>query len=404
MVEKIEEGESKHSEKDTYETIQALFFMVAFSTALGILGSGSVYSAFGINSLLAEFFVMVCILMTYTFNYHMIAYCCKKSSQKYNYAEYLEDKYGKIPAMLYDILMTIHNVVLLAYIQRQISLSIFLKDTNSYDLSYYTLALVNIPLIFISLTSDFKKIKWFCIVLTLTWIYIFMGAIVGTMHEGNYSPDILSHDGFGRWLVKLVGFQIYFSSAFQSIPFIYKEVKHEKTMQNVINLSGVVSLVIFFTIYMYTTLNIDADSPYYRLRNFGLALIGACAVVVNVIPARFSLAQFLAGNDANTMEKSSASDKLLSVLIIMGSIIISLFLVNDGIWNVVIGLGVILSAFLGIVVPPVVILSADTTKELLSSNNTKKKIMLFAYLGWIAFISITAIIGAFYIMIDGRVK
>ena len=37
----------------TYEVIQALFFMVAFSTALGILGSAQSLVAYGINSLLA---------------------------------------------------------------------------------------------------------------------------------------------------------------------------------------------------------------------------------------------------------------------------------------------------------------------------------------------------------------
>ena len=106
-------------------------------------------------------------------------------------------------------------------------------------------------------------------------------------------------------------------------------------MKSVINLNALVTLVIFFTVYMYSTIEFGS---YSRLRNYGIALIGACAVVVNVIPARFSLAQFLSGNDAATMQKASSQDGLLSVLLIMSSIILSLFMVNPTTFDIVIGI------------------------------------------------------------------
>ena len=135
-------------------------------------------------------------------------------------------------------------------------------------------------------------------------------------------------------------------------------------MKSVINLNALVTLVIFFTVYMYSTIEFGS---YSRLRNYGIALIGACAVVVNVIPARFSLAQFLSGNDAATMQKASSQDGLLSVLLIMSSIILSLFMVNPTTLDIVIGIGVVLSSVLGIALPPVVIIFTKRYKKLLNS-------------------------------------
>ena len=395
FLSKVEAKADEKEDKRVYETIQALFFMVAFSTSLGILGSASVFNKFAINSLLAEFFILIFVIVTYAINHHMMAYCCRLSKEDYNYAEYLEEKFGKIPAMLYDILMVIHNVVILAYIQQRITIAIF-GESLAYDNSYYMLALINIPLIFISLTSEFKNVKWFCIVLMLTWIYVFTGAMVETT-DTSYNPSILSDDGFGGWVVRLVGFQIYFASAFQSLPFIYREVKHEGTIKNVINISAIVSLVVYFTIYMYSSI---PKEEYEQLRNYGIALIGACSIIVNIIPARFSLGQFLAGNDANNLSKSSTSDRMLSVILIMGSVVLSLFLVKDSIWDAVIGLGVVLSAFLGLVIPPLAILATPYYRELLSHGSIDKKIMVFGYLVWILILAVTGMVGGFYIMFD----
>jgi hypothetical protein len=35
-------------------------------------------------------------------------------------------------------------------------------------------------LIYVSLLGDFKKNKWFCIVLLVSWTYVFLGRLVGT--------------------------------------------------------------------------------------------------------------------------------------------------------------------------------------------------------------------------------
>jgi hypothetical protein len=449
------EGKSKST---TYETIQALFFMVAFSTGLGILGSTDSLTKFGIDSLLADFLVMIFVIITYTINHHMIAYCCRESSEKYNFAEYLEDKFGKAAAMVYDILMTIHNFILLAYIQRYLGGYAFGSPTaagQDPDKAYYFLALINIPLIFISLTSDFKKIKWFCIVLLLAWIYIFTGGLVETVatctsDEYWSSIPVLSVEGFDTWLIKLIGLQLYFSSAFQSLPFIYKEVKKRNVMETVINASALASLLVYFTVYVFYTfenvtvpvedttqeagthtpitnstvsaisfvdessIQCGKDQDYITLKAYGLALAGACAVIVNVIPARFALAQFLAGNDAETMKKASGSDKLLSVILIMGSIVLSMF--NSKVWEVIICIGVVLTSILGIVVPPVALLFSKEYSHLLrigkehedkgksqflKTDDQKKKIFIFSYLVWISFVAIVGIVAGFFIMIDG---
>ncbi|OMJ96201.1 hypothetical protein SteCoe_159 [Stentor coeruleus] len=453
------EGNSK-SKSTTYEAIQALFFMVAFSTGLGILGSTDSLTKFGINSLLADFLVMIFVIITYTINHHIIAYCCRESSEEYNFAEYLEDKFGKAAAMIYDILMTIHNFILLAYIQRYLGGYVFGSPTaagQDPDKAYYFLALINIPLIFISLTSDFKKIKWFCIVLLLAWVYIFTGGLVETVatctsDEYWNSVPVLSVEGFDTWLIKLIGLQLYFSSAFQSLPFIYKEVKNGDVMKTVINASALASLLVYFTVYVFYTfenINISAeetnseaganatvtnstlsaisfvgentikcgkDQDYVTLKAYGLALAGACAVIVNVIPARFALAQFLAGNDADTMKKASGSDRLLSVILIMGSIVLSLFMFNSKVWEVIICIGVVLTSILGIVVPPVALLFSkeyshllkigkkpqeESEAQFLKTDDQKKKIFIFSYLVWIVFVAIVGIVAGFFIMIDG---
>ncbi|OMJ87161.1 hypothetical protein SteCoe_11161 [Stentor coeruleus] len=460
-------GDESKSKSTTYEAIQALFFMVAFSTGLGILGSTDSLTKFGIDSLLADFLVMIFVTITYTINHHMIAYCCRESSEKYNFAEYLEDKFGKAAAMVYDILMTIHNFILLAYIQRYLGGYVFGSPTaagQDPDKAYYFLALINIPLIFISLTSDFKKIKWFCIVLLLAWIYIFTGGLVETVatctsDEYWSSIPVLSVAGFDSWLIKLVGLQLYFSSAFQSLPFIYKEVKRSTIMTTVINASALASLLVYFTVYVFYTfenititvedtttnagnststatnstvsavsfvvensIQCGKDQDYITLKAYGLALAGACAVIVNVIPARFALAQFLAGNDADTMKKASGSDKLLSVILIMGSIVLSLFMFNLKVWEVIICIGVVLTSILGIIVPPVALLFSKEyshllkigknheeghdgkekkKREFIKTDDQKKKIFIFSYLVWIAFVAIVGIVAGFFIMIDG---
>ncbi|OMJ67427.1 hypothetical protein SteCoe_35424 [Stentor coeruleus] len=452
----------KPSHSTTYETIQALFFFVAFSTGLGILGSTDSLTKFGIDSLLADFLVMIFVVITYTINHHMIAYCCRESSDEYNFAEYLEDKFGKAAAMVYDAIMTIHNFILLAYIQRYLGGYVFGSPTaagQDPDKAYYFLALINIPLIFISLTSDFKKIKWFCIVLLLAWLYIFTGGLVETVANCTASEywdnlPVLSVAGFGSWLIKLVGLQLYFSSAFQSLPFIYKEVKHENIIKTVINASALAALVVYFTVYVFYTfenihINYDTeasadstqgstnignsttsvlafneksestcgkDQDYVTLKSYGLALAGACAIIVNVIPARFALAQFLAGNDADTMKKASGKDNLLSAVLIMGSIVLSLFMFNSKVWEVIICIAVIFTSILGIVVPPVALMFSKEYAHVLkigkdhedkgdfvffNTDDQKKKIFIFSYLVWTTFVAILGIVAGFFIMIDG---
>ena len=411
LVKESHEHKSAESGKESaYEVLQALFFLVAFSTGLGILGSVKALNDFHIDSLLADFIIVIFVVVTNAINQHLMIYSVTRKegesvSQEYNYAEFLEDKFGKKAAMVYDISMTVHNFILLAYIQSQISGYIF-GDLNSSgntsaDSSYYLLALINIPLIFVSITGDFKKIKWFCIVLTIAWIYIFTGSLIETI-SNNSSSELgfsFTSSDVGTWVIKLIGFQIYYTSAFQSIPFIYQEVKSERSMKNVINLSAVLTIGVFFSVYIYS--GFEEGGVYATLKAYGFALIGACAVVVNVIPARFSLAQFLAQNDSNNLKVASASDRFLSTILLLGSIIISLFLVNPNIWDVIIGIAVILSSVLGILLPPLAYLFTNKAKGILKSHGSHKG-LLIGYSVWAGIVGLAGIVSGFFIIFDGR--
>lgn len=382
-----------------FDVIQATFYMVAFSTSLGLMGSKESIIKFGIDSNLAEFIVMVIVIFTYTLNHHITAYCSRLSTEKYNYAEFIEDNFGKKIAMTYDILMTTHNLILLGFIQQHITRYIFdgiLRADLSYSITYYTLTIINIPLVFISITGDFKNIKWFCIVIVVAWVYIFIGSVVETVHSTTFKDyfsalKIFSGTGLGSWILKLIGFQLYFASGFQSLPFIYNEVKQETTMKHVINCSAVITLLIYFSLYAFSTFKCDSD-PYVTFRSCGLVLIGCCAVVVNIVPARFALAQFLAGNDAETMKKTSGSDRVLSSLLILGSVIVSLCMVNSDVWNCVIGLAIILSSFLGVAVPPLIFLVTDKAQRIIDGD-LNGRLYFYGYLLWcltIASLGITA--------------
>lgn len=443
---------------NTYQVIQSVFFMVAFSTGLGILGSAYTLTRFHINSLLAEFLIMLFILVSYMFSHHMIAYCCRESSQKYNFAEYLEDRLGKVAAMAYDILLSIHNVVLLSYIQ--FFVAHFMVETDesvgNADRAYYFLAVVNIPLIFFSLTGDFKRNKWFCVGMLIIWLYVFIGKSIET--SKNCSADqywddfpINGNDEFGTWIIKLIGLQLYFASAFQSVPFIYKEVKKQRIMNKVINWGAIYVLLVYLTVYVFYTFdpnsiiedieeseeiddwaeisnitialdddefNCKAIGGYSHLIDYGRVLIGACGIIVNVIPARFALSQFLSGNDSENMKKVSGSDKLLTAVLIMVSIILALFMFNKTFWGVTVCLGVILSSILGILVPTVAVLFTEEYSVLLFkknlSTNTKnknkypllntsdlgKKIFIFTYLVWAIILTLLGITSGFFILID----
>lgn len=446
--------------------------MVAYSTGLGILGSTYTLGKFKIDSLLADFLVMLLVVVTYTVSHHIIAYCCRESSEKYNFAEYLEDQFGKAAAMAYDVLMTIHNIILLAYIQFFVA-HFMVEGEGSEghgDRAYYFLAIINIPLIIVSLASEFKKIRWFCIALLLCWLYILIGRIVeiSTICTGdeywNEFP-VASSQGFGSWLIKLIGLQLYFASAFQSVPFIYKEAKKEVIMSRVINLSAVIVPAIYFTVYIFYTLDpasaatvtgseetqtsnsttggetgaagnaTDAvtgavmtladyvsckdELKYVKLTDYGRVLAGACAIIINVIPARFALAQLLSGNDAETLKKASASDKVLSALLIMLSIIMSLFMFNNTFWRVTVCLGVILSSLLGVLIPAIGLMFSKEYSKIIWPNwerkvetenknkhsfvrigDSKKKAFIFAYLVWAIIFAVLGIVSGFFIMTD----
>lgn len=452
LKEGLVDSNPKPSKSYTFEIIQSLLFMVAYSTGLGILGSTYTLGKFKIDSLLADFLVMILVVITYTVSHHMIAYCCRESSEKYNFAEYLEDHFGKIAAMIYDILMTIHNIILLAYIQ--FFVAHFMVESSSSgghgDRAYYFLAIVNIPLIYVSLSSEFKRIKWFCIALLVCWLYILIGRIVeiSTICTGEeYWSEfpVASSQGFGSWVIKLIGLQLYFASAFQSLPFIYKEAKKEKIIGSVINYSAVCALVVYFSVYIFYTLDpASGDSAvegndenlgnatallagescknqlkYTNLTDYGRVLAGACAIIINVIPARFAFAQLLSGNDASTLQKASSSDKILSALLIMLSIILSLFMFNTTFWRVTVCLGVILSSILGVLIPPIALMFSreysriiwpNWSREVKTTNKNKfhfirltensRKVFIFSYLTWACIFSIFGIVSGFFIMTD----
>ena len=457
-------GEGKSHKTYTYEIIQSLLFMVAYSTGLGILGSTYTFEKFQISSLLADFLVMIFVVVTYTVSHHIIAYCCRESSEKFNFAEYLEDHFGKLAAIVYDILMTVHNIVLLAYIQ--FFVAHFMVEGGGQgqgkgDSAYYFLAIVNIPLIFVSLSTEFKKIRWFCVALLLCWIYIFIGRLVEisvickSEEYWNEFP-VASSLGFDTWIIKLIGLQLYFASAFQSLPFIYKEAKKQKIMSKVINLSAIIVPLIYLSVYLFYTMDpasaaVDGGNStdsgnstepvpaepvangtlalavesckknlkYEYLTDYGRVLAGACAIIINVIPARFAFAQLLAGNDAETMKKASSSDKLLSALLIMCSIIMSLFMFNTTFWRITVCLGVILSCILGVFVPAIALLFSKEYRKAVWPNKPytietenknkhqfikisedKKKIFIFAYLTWASIFGILGIVSGFFIMTD----
>ena len=449
------DSSSKSPKSYTFDIIQSLLFMVAYSTGLGILGSTYTLDKFKIDSLLADFLIMILVVATYTVSHHMIAYCCRESSEKFNFAEYLEDQFGKVAALIYDVLMTMHNIILLAYIQFFVA-HFMVEDSSSSghgDRAYYFLAIVNIPLIYVSLSSEFKRIKWFCIALLLCWVYILIGRIVEisnvcTGEEYWNEFPVSSSQGFGSWVIKLIGLQLYFASAFQSLPFIYKEAKKEKVITSVINYSAACVLIVYFTVYIFYTLDPasevvvtgneeegEGEKPgnvtaliqascksqlqYAYLTDFGRVLAGACAIIINVIPARFAFAQLLSGNDASTLQKASSSDKLLSALLIMLSIIMSLFMFNTTFWRVTICLGVILSSILGVLVPAIALMFSkeysriiwpNWKREVKTENKNKhhfvklteksRKIFAFAYLTWASIFAIFGIVSGFFIMTD----
>jgi hypothetical protein len=433
-------------EKEFYQVIQSMFFMVAYSSGLGILGSTFTLGKFGIDSLLACFFLMFFVLSSYLISHHMMAYCMRESSKEFNFAEYLEDRLGKCLAVTYDVLLTVHNLILLAYVQ--FFMAHFMVETahteGNGDKAYYFLAVVNIPLIYVSLLGDFKKNKWFCIGLLVTWTYVFLGRLVETSYH--CSPEEyweefpgLSNQGFGSWVIKLLGLQIYFASAFQAVPFVYKEVRNEIRMNKVINLSAFVTLAVYLSVYFFYTfdpksftledlgngmnstvslvenVSCKENFEYEVVSDYGHVLAGACAVVINVIPARFALAQLLSGNDADTMKKLSNSDRFLSALLIFVSIIMALCMFNPLFWRIIIALGVVLSSVLGIFVPMIATLWTEeyskiigikvaseqhNTRPLLDVSDTGKKVFLYFYLCWTGTLLILGVTSGVFILFD----
>jgi hypothetical protein len=103
----------KKFNQDIYQVIQSMLFMVAYSSGLGIMGSTYTLIKFGIDSLIACILLMIFVLLTYLISNHMMVYCIWESSKDFNFAEYLEDRFGKFIAITYDILLSIHNLILI---------------------------------------------------------------------------------------------------------------------------------------------------------------------------------------------------------------------------------------------------------------------------------------------------
>ena len=289
----------------------------------------------------------------------------------------------------------------------------------------------------------------------LAWSYVFIGKLLETVYNctGDQYWDefpVDSESGFGTWVVKLLGLQVYFASAFQAVPFVYKEVKKEKRMNKVINLSSVITLVVYLSVYVFYTfdpassvLDVEDDDAdfgvnstrldqdyessgnwtsckesfeYKVINDYGRVIAAACALVINVIPARFALAQLLSGNDSGAMRNLSNSDRLISAVLIFVSILVALFMFNRAFWNLVLAIGVALSAFLGVLVPAVATLFSAEYSELFNrphgdmkgiKKNKRplldvspicKKIFIFSYLFWSVLLTLLSFLSSIFIL------
>lgn len=346
------------------ETVVPFLLLVVTGCGMSFSGLGNVTLKFNATSLLYGLFWMVIVAVTYWLNAGTIVEACHKQNE-HSYSKLILSLWGRKRGLTVQILMALNNVIILTYLQQRIAANAFkvfnlpkveyIEEQTAIDIFYYV-AIANIALILLALLNKYENIKNFAIVSILIWVYLFVGVIAeawnytkrgGTNIQQGQSRVTLFPEEYA-WITT-VGIISLFTSYFQIVPYVFGHVKDVAEMKAVLKKSFIALIVfatsvgIYYGLYHNTELNV--------VRYTGLTLIGSCVAIINVWPTRELIVQIL---DEHAKSKSNTRDRIITVLLLSVTLLLSIGVNSFDFMKVFLGIGVLFTALLGFVFPGVV--------------------------------------------------
>ena len=395
-----DQGEQESSSKQV-ETIIPFLLIVITSSGLCFSGLGEVFLMFNTTSLPYGILWVLIIALTYWLNSGVIVDALHHQKQE-SYSKLIKSLWGRKRGLTVQILMALNNVIILTYLQQRIAVNAYkvfnpprneyIEEQNATDIFYYV-AIANIPLILLALQNKYERVKNFAIISILVWIYLFIGVVAeawnhnkakGQITEGGSSNVTLLPEGYAY--ITTVGIVALFTSYFQIVPYVHSHIKSVDETKKVLKNSMIFSIVlilsagIYYVFYHNTDLNV--------IRYTGLVIIGSCVAILNVLPTRELIVQIL---DENAKSKSNTRDRIITVLLLSITLLLSIGLNNFEFLQIFIGIGVLFTGFIGFVFPGWVGL------KLASTENKNKQIGLLV---WNVLIGLTVFVSGIFMMIE----
>jgi hypothetical protein len=372
------------------ELIIPFLLLVVTSSGMSISGLGYAAVVFDIKGFLWALIWIVLIGLTYWLNSLVVVRACYHK-HKYSFSRLVKELYGRKRGLTVQILMALHNIIILTYLQQRIAANAFklfhLKGSIEYTDTFYYVAIANIPLILLALQNKYEKVRWFAIIGILVWVYLFIGIITEALSvddELAVSYDSQAFPEAGPWMILSIGTIAYFMSFFQIVPYVSEQVKDEQGMKRCVLYSVVAAIIIVLSKVIYMVLTSDKDLDVIRYA--GLVIIGGCVTIINVLPTRELIVQIL---EEDAKDKRQTRDRFITLSVLTVTLVLSIFANSPGTWKVFIGIGTVLTGLLGFIFPSVVF-------HTIKSHSEKNKSILL--LVWNVLLGVTVLVAGFWMM------
>lgn len=383
------------------DTVVPFLLLVVTGCGMCFSGLGNVTLKFNATSLIYGLFWMALIAVTYWLNAKTIVEACELKGQ-HSYSKLILSLWGRKRGLTVQILMALNNIIILTYLQQRIAANAFkvfhppmieyIEEQTAIDIFYYV-AIANIALILLALQNKYERIKNFAILSVLIWIYLFVGVIAeawnytkrgGTNIQQGQSRVTFFPEEFA-WITT-IGITALFTSYFQIVPYVYGNIRDKAVMNGVLKKSFVALLVLITSVGIYFGLyhNVELNLVRYS----GLTIIGSCVAIINVWPTRELIVQIL---DEHARSKSNTRDRIITVLLLSVTLLLSIGVNSFDFMKVFLGIGVLFTSFLGFVFPGWVGLS-------ISEESGKTKAILL--LVWNALLGAAVFTAGIFMMLE----
>ena len=351
----------KESDGKKVETVVPFLLLVITGSGMCFSGLGIISQKFNTTSLPYGVFWVILIALTYWLNSSTIVEACHRNNEN-SYSKLILALWGRKRGLTTQILMALNNIIILTYLQQRIAVNAFkvfntplkeyIEEQTAIDIFYYV-AIANIALILLALQNRYEKIKNFAIISILVWIYLFVGVVAEAWNYTKRGGDIKSEGGSsvtlipeGYSYITTIGIVSLLTSYFQIVPYVYSNVRDVTEMGSVLKKSFIASIVLVCSVGVYYALyhNIELNVIRYS----GLVIIGSCVAIINVLPTRELIVQIL---DEKAKTKSNTRDRIITVLLLSVTLLLSIGLNSFEFFQIFMGIGVLFTSFLGFVFP-----------------------------------------------------